>query len=172
MKLKDICEAVDALPGGVVEARRRPVFKPAALTVSGAVLLIADILAVDSSSSGNLAAGLLMIGSILFFGGAIAIAVRMLGDQRTPYYVTDGSYLRRRERYYDRGRLAELRRAVEAGDIAALDAIPESDVSALTLVEYYSAKSDLRALCIYEYAEFELRAVCAVKIVGIDCKRA
>lgn len=172
MNNKDICEALYALPGGVVEARRRPVFKPAAVALAGAVLLITDIVAVDSSSSGNLSAGLLLVGSILFLAGAIAVALRLCGSSRTPYYVTDGTYLRRRERYYDREHAAALRRAVEACDTAAIDKIPESNVSAVTLVEYYSSKSGLRAFCLYEYAEFELRAVGEVHIVGAGGTRS
>lgn len=172
MNKKDICEALYALPGGVVEARRRPVFKPAAVALAGAVLLITDIVAVDSSSSGNLSAGLLLVGSILFLAGAIVVAVRLCGSARTPYYVPDGTYLRRRERYYDREHAAELRRAVAACDTAAIDKIPESNVSAVTLVEYCSAKSDLRAFCIYEYAEFELRAIGEVQIVGAGRTRS
>lgn len=168
MNTNNICKALYALPGGVVEARRRPVFKPAAVALVGAVLLLADLFAVDSLSSGNLSAGLLLIGSILFFGGAIVTALRLFGRERTPYYRPDGCYLRRRERYYDRERLVELRRAVGSGDVGAVNAIPESDVSAVTLVEYYSPKSALRALCIYEYAEFDRRAVGGVKIVGAD----
>lgn len=168
MKSQNICQALYALPGGVVEARRRPVFKPAVVALAGAVLLITDIFAVDSSSSGNLSAGLLLIGSILFFGGAIATAMRLLGGERVPYYLPDGVYLRRRERYYGRDRLAELRRAVAEGDMKALDGIPESNISAVTLVEYCSSKSRLRALCIYEYAEFDRRAVDEVKIVGAE----
>lgn len=172
MNKTDICEALYALPGGVVEARRRPVFKPAAVALAGAVLLIADIVAVDSSSSGNLSAGLLLVGSVMFFAGAIAVALRLFGSGRTPYYVPDGTYLRRRERYYDREHAAALRRAVAACDTAAIDKIPESNVSAVTLVEYYSAKSGLRAFCIYEYTEFELRAVGEVQIVGASSPRS
>lgn len=170
MNTIDICEALYALPGGVVEARRRPIFKPAAAALAGAVLLMIDIIAVDSSS-GNLDAGLLLLGSILFFGGAIAVAMRIFTGARTPYYKPDAAYLRRRERYYDRERLPELQRAVEAGDVEALDKIPESNVSAVTLLEYYSPKSGMRAFRIYAYAEFDRRAVSAVKIVGTACGR-
>lgn len=172
MDSQNICKALYALPGGVVEARRRPVFKPVLVTLAGAVLLISDIVAVDSSSSGNLSAGLLLFGSLLLIGGAIATAMRIFGGERVPYYLPDGVYLRRRERYYDRDRLPELRRVVEAGDVGALNAIPESNVSAVTLVEYSSEKSGLRAMCIYEYVEFDRRAVGGVKIVVASDGRA
>lgn len=168
MKDKDICEALYALPAGAVTARRQPIFKPAMTMLAGAVLLIADICAVDSSRSGNLSAGLVLAGAALLLAGAVVTAIRLCGGARTPYYVPDGVYLRRRERFYGRNDLAALRKAVDSGDAAALDAVPESDVSALTLVEYYSPRSGMRAMRLYEYAEFDRRPLGGVKIVGLN----
>ena len=50
MKNVDICEALYALPGGVVEPRRRPIVKPLAIAILGIVLLAIDIVAVDDES--------------------------------------------------------------------------------------------------------------------------
>ena len=50
MKNVDICEALYALPGGVVEPRRRPIVKPMAIAILGIVLLAIDIVAVAEES--------------------------------------------------------------------------------------------------------------------------
>ena len=109
MKTNDICEALYALPGGVVEARRRPVVKPLAIALAGAALLVVDTVATDSDS-GNLDAAMLLIGSTMLLWGLIAATTRLFGQDRVPYYRPDGVYLRRKERYYRHQQLTELRR--------------------------------------------------------------
>ncbi len=94
MKTNDICEALYALPGGVVEARRRPVVKPLAIALAGAALLVVDTVATDSDS-GNLDAAMLLIGSTMLLWGLIAATTRLFGQDRVPYYRPDGVYLRR-----------------------------------------------------------------------------
>ena len=49
MNAFEICEALYALPGGVVEARRRPIIKPIATILIGIVLLVINFVAIDSS---------------------------------------------------------------------------------------------------------------------------
>ena len=141
MKTNDICEALYALPGGVVEARRRPVVKPLAIALAGAALLVVDTVAIDSDS-GNLDAAMLLIGSTVLLWGLIAATTRLFGQDRAPYYRPDGVYLRRRERYYRHEQLTELRRAVIEGDQKAIDALAETNVSAVTLVVRLSAQRD------------------------------
>ena len=82
MKTNDICEALYALPGGVVEARRRPVVKPLAIALAGAALLVVDTVAIDSDS-GNLDAAMLLCGSTMLLWGLIAATTRLFGEGRT-----------------------------------------------------------------------------------------
>ncbi len=170
MKTNDICEALYALPGGVVEARRRPVVKPLAIALAGAALLVVDTVAIDSDS-GNLDAAMLLIGSTMLLWGLIEATTRLFGQDRVPYYRPDGVYLRRRERYYRHEQLTELRRAVIEGDQKAIDALPETNVSAVTLVEYVSPRSAMRARRVYAYAEFDRRPIGDTVITGVAAKR-
>ncbi len=118
-----------------------------AIALAGAALLVVDTVATDSDS-GNLDAAMLLIGSTMLLWGLIAATTRLFGQDRVPYYRPDGVYLRRRERYYRHEQLTELRRAVIEGDQKAIDALPETNVSAVTLVEYVSPRSAMRArLC-------------------------
>ncbi len=152
MKTNDICEALYALPGGVVEARRRPVVKPLAIALAGAALLVVDTVAIDSDS-GNLDAAMLLIGSTMLLWGLIAATTRLFGQGRVPYYRPDGVYLRRRERYYRHEQLTE------------------TNVSAVTLVEYVSPRSAMSARRVYAYAEFDRRPIGDTVITGVAAKR-
>ena len=65
----------------------------------------------------------------------------------------------------------ELRRAVIEGDQKAIDALPETNVSAVTLVEYVSPRSAMRARRVYAYAEFDRRPIGDTVITGVAAKR-
>ena len=68
----NICEALYALPGGVVEPRRQPVCKPILATIVGAVLLFINF--VD-----------LLFGGILLEGEVwVSVTTSALATEKTP----------------------------------------------------------------------------------------
>ena len=75
MNAFEICEALYALPGGVVEARRRPIFKPIATILIGIVLLVINFVAIDSSMEA-LSMLLLVLGVGVMIYGIIVVAMR------------------------------------------------------------------------------------------------
>lgn len=167
MKNVDICEALYALPGGVVEPRRRPIVKPLAIAILGIVLLAIDIVAVAEESDA-LSMMLIVSGIVLACYGAVVSIVRLCGDDRVPYHIPSRSYMSRTERYYHRDQLLFIEAALARGDRAAIDAMPTSNVAMITLVGYHAADDSLYAYALYEYVDMEYRIIGDVRVIKRD----
>lgn len=154
MNAFEISKALYALPGGVVEARRRPIFKPIALALVGVVLLIINTVAIDSSMEA-LSMLLLVAGVGLAGYGIVVSAMRLVSDERVPYHTPSKRYMCYSERYYDRSQLKALQSALKRGDEDALASIPTSNISAITLVCYRSKDGSIVAYALYHYVDME-----------------
>lgn len=160
----NICEALYALPGGVVEPRRQPVCKPILATIVGAVLLFINFLAIDDKS-GALGMTLMVAGITLLLFGIVVTIARLTSDKRIPYHTPSKRYMRYSERYYDRAQLEMLKKYVSSGDRLMIDSLQTGNVAAITLVEYHSVDDTLIAYAIYEYYEFDNRIISEIKII-------
>ena len=160
----DICEALYALPGGVVVARRRSLLKPIAYLGLGIVLCIINFVAIEDKS-GALGMLLMVCGIALVAYGIFAIIARYADSEGVPYDTEARRYMVRRERYYDYELLKALSDAVARADREAIDSMPTTNVARLTLVEYRTPGSNRTAWAIYEYVDFSNRLYGEVKIV-------
>lgn len=154
MNAFEICEALYALPGGVVVERRRPIFKPMIFALLGVVLLVVNIVVVDSSME-TLCILLMVLGVGLLGYGVVVVAMRLMSDERVPYHTPSKRYMSYTESYYDRSHLAELQRAVARGDESAIASIETSNVAAITLVSYRATDNSLAAYALYHYVDME-----------------
>ena len=154
MNAFEICEALYALPGGVVEARRRPIFKPVALVLIGIVLLVINFVAIDSSMEA-LSMLLLVLGVGVMIYGIIVVVMRCGSEEQVPYHTPSKSYMRYSEKYYDRSQLETLQSALLRNDENALSSIATSNISAITLVCYRSVDSSIVAYALYQYVDME-----------------
>jgi hypothetical protein len=154
MNTFEICEALYALPGGVVEARRRPIIKPIATILIGIVLLVINFVAIDSSMEA-LSMLLLVLGVGVMIYGIIVVVMRCGSDEQVPYHTPSKSYMRYSERFYDRSQLGKLQSAIESGDRSAIDSIPTSNISAIILACYRSANGSIVAYGLYHYVDME-----------------
>lgn len=170
MSKYDMCEALYALPDGVVVKRRKSVAVPLLLLVAGAAMLVANGFVGGSADNADLKSALVLFGVIMVLSGGITAAVRLFGDGGAPYHSGDGCFLRREELKFDKERAAEVADAIRRGDFEALRAIPQGGVSAVTAVLYSSAASGFAACRAFEYVELEMRPVCEMKVVrGRTC---
>lgn len=154
MNAFEICEALYALPGGVVEARRRPIFKPVALVLIGIVLLVINFVAIDSSMEA-LSMLLLVLGVGVMIYGIIVVVMRRGSEEDVPYHTPSKSYMRYSERYYDHSQLGKLQSAIESGARSEIDSIDTSNISAIILVCYRSADGSIVAYGLYHYVDME-----------------
>lgn len=161
----DICEALYALPGGVVVERRRSMMKPIAYLCLGIVLCIINFVAVEDKN-GALGMLLMVCGIALVAYGIFAIIARFAASEGVPYDTEARRYMVRRERYFDHELLKPLSDAVARGDREAIDSMPTTNVARLTLVEYRTPGTNRTAWAIYEYVDFSNRLYGEVKIVS------
>ena len=164
MNKQDICEALYALPTGRVVARRQTIIKPLIISLLGLVLLFIDWFAIEQRGEA-LSLTLILVGITLLIYGAVRIIAIPLNKECVPYDNKRGCYLLYRERYYDRTLLPALQRAVDIGDLRALEDMPTTNISAVVLSEYRSRDGSLIAYGIYEYVEEDYRAVGKPKII-------
>ena len=154
MNALEIREALYALPGGVVESRRRPIFKPIALVFIGIVLLVINFVAIDSSMEA-LSMLLLVLGVGVMIYGIIVVVMRRGSEEDVPYHTPSKSYMRYSERYYDHSQLGKLQSAIESGARSEIDSIDTSNISAIILACYRSADGSIVAYGLYHYVDME-----------------
>lgn len=164
MSKYDMCEALYALPGGVVVKRRKPIAMPTALLVAGVALLIINSQIEASAEMMNLKSALVLFGAIAAVVGAVILVLRMMGGAGAPYHAADGCYLKCKELKFNKEKSAQLRDLVNRGDFTTLRSLPEDGVSAVTVVMYTSPRSGFCAAQVFEYFELELRAVSQLRV--------
>ena len=164
MSKYDMCEALYALPGGVVVKRRKPIAMPTALLVAGVALLIINSQIEASAEMMNLKSALVLFGAVMAVVGAVILSLRMMGGAGVPYHAADGCYLKCKELKFNKEKSAQLRDLVNRGDFTTLRSLPEDGVSAVTVVMYSSPRSGFCAAQVFEYFELELRAVSELKV--------
>jgi hypothetical protein len=163
MNAFEICEALYALPGGVVEPRRQPITKPLMIAIIGIVLLIINNVAVDSSMEA-LSMFLIVSGVGLLGYGVVVTAMRRTSDERIPYHKPSKRFMSYTESYYTREQLPELQRAIASRNESALAKIPTSNIAAITLVSYRSSDNSIAAYALYQYVDMEYCIIGNVEI--------
>ena len=159
-----VCEALYALPNGVVQPRRRSVMMPIIIALVGVVLLVVNFL-VLSSNDGALGMTLIVVGGALLLYGSVVTVMRIASSETVPYHPTTKSYMSYCERFYTHENAAELKAALAANDLKRIEKITTSNVSALTLAECRTKDGAIVALALYEYACYEDRLSGEVTII-------
>lgn len=153
----DICKALCVLPDGGVELRRRPVLGPVVMAIVGLALIVIYAVAIEDGGSA-LGMVLMVAGVTMLLYGALVALVRLGSQPSVPYHRGTG-YMRYRERYYDRSLVTELMKAVGSKDANAINKLPTTNISGVTLVEYRTKDGSIVAYAVYEYVDFTHRLV-------------
>ena len=161
---QEICEALYALPGGVVQPRRRSITRPVISAIVGIALLIANLF-VPSTNSGSLEMVLIVAGGALLLYAIGVVMVRIINRETVPYHTPTKSYMSYRERYYTHDKIEELKAAIANKDYNGLEAVETSNISALIVAECRTRDGSIVALALYEYAIFEHLMVDKVTII-------
>ena len=164
MDKNKICEALYALPGGVVIKRRKSQAVPALLFVAGAALLVAES-ACRAGLSNDLRSAAVLGGGILVLAGMIAAAFRMAGSGGAPYHGGARCFLRYEELYFDRSGRDEVIRAVDEGAAERLLGMKRAQVPALAVALYRTPDCRFVAMQAFEYADLEYKRLTDLKVV-------
>ena len=163
MDIKDFNEALYASSNGAVVERRQSIIIPIIIFFAGVGLLVVNSFIENGSDVNNLKSALVLFGgAVALIGGALC-CMRTLGGG-TPYYTKEESFLSRHQYSFDRAQYDEVVKAVEKGDKSALDAIEESSIAGISVVCYYSPKSNFCAMQAFAYEEFVYKAITSLKI--------
>ena len=161
---QEICEALYALPNGVVQPRRRPIKRPVITAIVGVALLITALL-MPSTKEGMLEMALIIGGGVLMLYGLCVVIIRYINHDTAPYHTPSRSYMSYRERYYTIDKSSELKAAIAGKDYNRLEAVETSNISTLIVAECRSKDGSIVALALYEYAIFEHLMVDRVTII-------
>ncbi len=159
-----ICEAMYALPNGVVVRRRKSLLIPVVLFVAGVALLMVNM-SVGAELTNNLRSALVFIGGGLALGGMITFVGRTFGAHGVPYYAQGRCYLRYDELYFERAHRDVVAQYVEAGRLQQLLAMNQTHVPAIAVAIYRTPDNRFAAMQAFEYTELEYRPLTGLKIV-------
>ena len=165
MKNYDMCEALYALPGGVVRAHRRPVTMPLLVAVLGVVLLAINTALPAQVEYANIKSAIVLFGAVFVIVGLAVSVVRFSGKSRRPWHAVDGCFLKKEELKFVKERSSQLRDLVSKGDFTTLRSLPDDGISAVTVVIYSSPRGSFCAAQVFEYIDLELQPVSDIKVV-------
>ncbi|WP_295962377.1 hypothetical protein [uncultured Alistipes sp.] len=164
MDKNKICEALYALPGGVVVKRRKSMAVPAVLFVVGAAMIVVNNI-YGAELTNNLRSAVVFTGGILAIAGMIAAAAQTFGSGGVPFHKENRSYLLYEELYFDRGARSEVMQSVDEGAVEQLLGMKHAQVPAVAVAVYRTPDNRFAAMQAFEYAELEYKPLTRLKIV-------
>ena len=97
-----ICEAMYALPGGVVVKRRKSQLRAAVLFIAGVALVVVNNM-YGAELTNNMRSAIVFIGGLLILSGMVMAAIQLFGSGGVPFHKDKHCYLVFEELYFDRG---------------------------------------------------------------------
>ena len=102
MDRNKICEAMYALPGGVVVKRRKSQLRAAVLFIAGVALVVVNNM-YGAELTNNMRSAIVFIGGLLILSGMVMAAIQLFGSGGVPFHKDKHCYLVFEELYFDRG---------------------------------------------------------------------
>lgn len=168
MNTDNICKALYALPGGAITPKSESIASQMIIALVGVALLTINSLFVDPRLD-SLFMALLTCGVAMVLYGIVVGGVRYARGRKVPYDNELREYMKYRERYFDREFIRPIMRALERGDIEALDTMPTTNIAQVVLVEYSSKYR--KAYSLMEYHDTEYRVIGEPTILDIKQSR-
>lgn len=161
----DINEALYALPGGVIECRRKSIAVPITVLVAGLALIVINSFIDGSLDMANLKSALVLFGAVFAMVGGAMLFARLAGHSTAPYHKMDRCFLRREELKFNKEQKSVVMDLLNRKDFSNLRKIPSDGISAFIVVIFTSPKSGFTAAQAFEYIELELRPAGDLTIV-------
>ena len=158
MDIKNFNEALYASSNGVIVERRKSIVMPLVILLIGILFLVVNSFVKAGDDTNNLKSFLVLAGGLVTIVGVAYFAVNIFGGG-APYHAQDKCFLERKQYAFERTQIDAVVKAVEACDKVALDAISEGDIAALSVICYYSPKSNYCAMQAFIYEDFVYNSV-------------
>ena len=136
MDRNKICEAMYALPGGVVVKRRKSQLR--------ALVVVNNMYGAELTN--NMRSAIVFIGGLLILSGMVMAAIQLFGSGGVPFHKDKHCYLVFEELYFDRGVRADVVQSVEDGAVDRLLGLARANVPALTVALYRTPDNSFAAL--------------------------
>ncbi len=92
MDRNKICEAMYALPGGVVVKRRKSQLRAAVLFIAGVALVVVNNM-YGAELTNNMRSAIVFIGGLLILSGMVMAAIQLFGSGGVPFHKDKHCYL-------------------------------------------------------------------------------
>ena len=165
MDKNKICEAMYALPEGLVVKRRKSLLSAILLIALGVTFIVLNKFYADSMSH-NLQSALVFSGGVLLVLGVIVGSIRLFGSGGDPYYKGDNTRLCYNELYFDRLSRDEVLSVIREGAVKRLFDLPHIDVPAIVVVVYRTIDCRFAVMQAYEYVDLEYRPLTNLEVVN------
>ena len=163
MDRNKICEAMYALPGGVVVKRRKSQLRAAVLFIAGVALVVVNNM-YGAELTNNMRSAI-VFGGLLILSGMVMAAIQLFGSGGVPFHKDKHCYLVFEELYFDRGVRADVVQSVEDGAVDRLLGLARANVPALTVALYRTPDNSFAAMQAFEYADLEYKPLTRLNIV-------
>ncbi len=160
----DMCEAMCALPNGVIEMRRRSLVMPLAIFFLGVILFIINSLLEGNTDTANLKSAIVLFGAVfVLVGGALTI-IRLNGGGKSPWHTSERCFLKKEEIRFNKEEKLKVVDLVERQDFTTLRQLKQADISALTVIIWSTPSGSFSTAQVFEYTDWELQPVSRLTI--------
>ena len=161
-----LCEALYALPSGVV-VRRKKSLAPAIYTLAfGLILLALYFMRLDQISN-NLSSSLILLTGGVLLIGLLMMLSRIVDKEGVPVLTKTGKRLRYVERYFPIDERNYVQQLIDQGALRHLLSLSDNSVSGISVAMYYSEDKHIAAMQAYEYISFEYRPITGIKVIEL-----
>jgi hypothetical protein len=160
----DMCEAMCALPGGVVTMRRRSLVTPLVIFFIGVALFVCNGFLEGGSDMNNLKSAIVLFGAVFVLVGGAMCVIRLGGGGMAPWCEKESCFLKKEELKFSKEDKMTVVNLVEKQDFTTLRQTPSDGVSAFVVEVYSSSKSGFVAAQAFEYIDLELQPASELKV--------
>lgn len=160
----DMCEAMCALPGGVVTMRRRSLVTPLVIFFIGVALFVCNGFLESGSDMNNLKSAIVLFGAVFVLVGGAMCVIRLGGGGMAPWCEKESCFLKKEELKFSKEDKMNVVNLVESQDFTNLRQLKQANVSAVMVVIWKTPSGGFEAAQVFEYAELELQPVSKLSV--------
>ena len=160
----DMNEALCALPGGVIEMRRRSLAMPLGIFFLGVVLFVINGMIEGGSDYANIKSAIVLFGATLvLIGGALSV-IRLSGGGMAPWHTKEKVFLKKEELKFNKEDKLKVVNLVEQQDFTNLRQLKQANISAILVIMWSTPSGAFTAAQTFEYVELELQPVSKLSV--------
>lgn len=163
MDKKSICEAMYALPSGVVVRRKRTIGMPLLILAIGIGVVAINYGMDIEAQSADFSSSLLLIAGATIIVGLLLLLSRLFDREGYPWHTPTRRPLRYEERFYPVEQRNEVQRMVDEAAYLRLVAADTKRTSGIAVAIYRSEDKRFAAMQAYEYIDYEYRPITGIR---------